>query len=142
MEQLQLMKAKRRQAKLAIKKWVGEFQLQNRRMPTDRDTAIIAADVMDFNHFNQQYLDVQLRLLKQNKIPFNPNEFYKAADEQAALQKTKGREKLQRQQTAVNELIKTFASGFGATPKPDRTAEGDVFSQAAATARQQAEADN
>lgn len=53
-------------------------------MPNDSDTAIIAADIMDFNFVNQQYLDIKLKLLKQHDLPFDATEFYKPTDTTAA----------------------------------------------------------
>lgn len=64
-EEYQFVKSKRRQIKLTLKKWVTEFQAKNKRLPNDADTAIIAADIMDFNFVNTQYLAYKLKLIKQ-----------------------------------------------------------------------------
>lgn len=91
LEELQFVKSKRRQIKLGIKKWVTDFQAKNERMPTERDTAIIAPEIMEFNFVNQQYLAFKLKLLKQHDLPFDPNEFYKPVQQMETKDKIRGR---------------------------------------------------
>ena len=71
-----------------------DFQEKNKRMPKESDIAIIAADIMDFNFINQQYLDIKLKLLKQHDLPFDPNEFYKPVDYVVTMEKEREKEKL------------------------------------------------
>ena len=65
------VKANRKQAKLAIIKFVRKFREENNgKNPDDEDTAPIAMELADFNHQNEKYLDVKLALIKANKMPF------------------------------------------------------------------------
>jgi hypothetical protein len=52
-EEFQFVRSKRRQAKLNMKKWVTDFMAKNKRMPTESDIAVIAADIIDYNFINQ-----------------------------------------------------------------------------------------
>jgi hypothetical protein len=36
-----------------MKKWVTDFMAKNKRMPTESDIAVIAADIIDYNFINQ-----------------------------------------------------------------------------------------
>lgn len=71
MEEYNFVKANRKRAKVAIVKFVRKFRDENGgKNPTDDDTAPIAMELADFNHLNEQYLDVKLSLIKSDKMPF------------------------------------------------------------------------
>ena len=71
MEEYNYLKANRKRAKVAIVKFVRKFRDENAgQNPTDDDTSPIAMELADFNHLNQQYLDIKLELIKADKMPF------------------------------------------------------------------------
>lgn len=73
------MKAQRKKAKLEITKWVKKFREENQgQNPTDMNTQEIALELADFNHVNQQFLEVKMALIKQEKMPFLAEEFWDA----------------------------------------------------------------
>ena len=85
MEDYEFVKAQRTRARIAIVKFVKKFKEENQRNPTDADTAAIAMELDDYNRINQQYLDTKLQLLKEEKMPFEPEEF---VDAEAAIKRT------------------------------------------------------
>ena len=71
LEEFNFVKAKRKNAKIVIQKFVTKFKEENDgKLPTDADTGSIAMELADFNHINEQYLDIKLALIKQDKMPF------------------------------------------------------------------------
>ena len=94
MDEYSYVKAQRKRYKLEIKKWIEAFKKENERNPTDADTQAIALELADFNHANEQYLDLKIALIKQNKYPFVPEDFYKETKEKPNLA-------MQRRQTFV-----------------------------------------
>lgn len=76
MEEYVYVKANRKRAKVAIVKFVRKFREENDgKDPTDADTGPVAMELADFNHLNEQYLDIKLNLIKASKMPFQPDEF-------------------------------------------------------------------
>jgi len=71
MEEYIYVKANRKRAKVAIKKFVRKFRDENDgRDPGDEDTGPVAMELADFNALEEQYLDIKISLLKANKMPF------------------------------------------------------------------------
>ena len=78
-EEYNYYRAERRRFKLEITKWVRRFRDENNgRNPTEDESSEIAMELADYNHANQQYLEVKMAMVKQNKLPFNPTDFYDA----------------------------------------------------------------
>ena len=78
LEEFNFVKAKRKNAKIVIQKFVTKFKEENDgKLPTDADTGSIAMELADFNHINEQYLDIKLALIKQDKMPFQSQDFAK-----------------------------------------------------------------
>lgn len=70
-EEYNFVKAKRKRAKVAIVKFVRKFREENNgNNPTDDDIGPVAMELADFNLLNEQYLDVKLELIKNDKMPF------------------------------------------------------------------------
>ena len=90
-EEFQFVKSKRKAIKLTLKKWVADFQTKHKRLPNDGDTAAVVTDIMDFNFVNQEYLAFKLKLIKQQDLPFDPNEFYKPVEQLENRDKIGGR---------------------------------------------------
>ena len=79
MEEYVYVKAQRKRAKLEITKWVKKFRDEHdTNNPTDLDTQEIALELADFNHVNMQYLEVKMAMIKQDKMPFQPEDFFNA----------------------------------------------------------------
>ena len=79
MEDYEYVKAQRTAARIAIVKFVKKFKEDNKRFPTDSDTGPIAMELADFNHINQKYLDIKLQMLKEDKLPFQHDDFFDQA---------------------------------------------------------------
>ena len=70
-EEYNFVKANRKRAKVAIVKFVRQFREENGgRNPADEDTAPIAMELADYNHLNEQFLDIKLALIRADKMPF------------------------------------------------------------------------
>ena len=77
-EEYNYMKAQRKRAKLEITNWVKKYRNEHdQNNPTDENTQEIALELADFNHVNQQFLEVKMAMLKQDKMPFLAEDFYK-----------------------------------------------------------------
>lgn len=48
---------------------------------TDKDLKPIQHYIEEYLSVHQQYVDTKLRLIKQNDLPFDPNEFLKPTDQ-------------------------------------------------------------
>ena len=71
MDEYLYAKAQRKKAKQDIIKFVKEFRAANNgKNPTDEDTAPIAMELADYNHCNQNYIDIKLALIKADNMPF------------------------------------------------------------------------
>lgn len=51
-EEFQFVKSKRKALKIALKKWVADFQTKHKRLPKDGDTAQMVTEIMDYNFVN------------------------------------------------------------------------------------------
>ena len=60
MEDYEYIKAQRNRAKIPINKFVKKFKEDNLRDPNDEDMQPVAMELADYNHINQQYLDIKL----------------------------------------------------------------------------------
>lgn len=77
LEEYRYVKAQRRRAKLEIIKWIKKYREENNgENPNEDKTQVVALELADFNHVNQQYLEVKIALINQNKMPFMAEEFY------------------------------------------------------------------
>ena len=64
-EQLQLAKAERTEAKISIDKFVRKFREENEgKNPKDEDTIMIADEWAHFNVTQERYLEIKLALIK------------------------------------------------------------------------------
>ena len=63
-EEYNYYRAERRRFKLEIVKWVRRFRDENNRLPTENDSSEIAMELADYNHANQQYLEVKMAMIK------------------------------------------------------------------------------
>ena len=123
------VKASRKQAKVAIIKFVRKFREDNNgQNPTDEDTAPIAMELADFNHQNEKYLDIKLSLIKENKMPFQADEFGSVNKEQAGLQKRATKLNIGDQTSgfvqAQDKFLQTLGQGFGAVAAKSTRQDG------------------
>ena len=79
MEEFNYFKAERKRRKLIVSKWIKQWRDDhNGENPTEDNTQAISMELADYNHANNQYLEVKMALLKQNKLPFMPEDFTSA----------------------------------------------------------------
>lgn len=112
-EEYNYVKAQRRRAKLEITNWVKRFRNEHDGLnPTDMNTQEIALELADFNHVNSQFLEVKMAMIKQDKMPFNAEDFYKETRAQISRAGTRaGSTKFAKQ---TDKFLATLSQGFGA----------------------------
>ena len=114
MEEYVYVKAQRKRAKLEITKWVKKFRDENDgNNPTDLSTQEIALELADFNHVNMQYLEVKMAMIKQDKMPFQPEDFFNAQKQQQLMRGTT-KSKKSNFKAAQDQFLNTLSQGFGA----------------------------
>jgi len=75
-EQFELAKAERTQAKISIDKFVRKFREDNDgKNPKDDDTIFIAEEWAHYNVTQEKYLEVKLALIKNKSLPFDAEKF-------------------------------------------------------------------
>ncbi len=84
LDEYDYIKKDRKRAKLAITKWVKKWRDEhNGENPTDLVTQPIAMELADYNHVNMQYLEIQMAMIKQDKMPFESEKFYNPSKAQS-----------------------------------------------------------
>ena len=79
--------AERQKTKLLVESWVRKFRDQYKKNPTDADTGPIAIQLSDFEHAEKHYLNLKLKMMEANLLPFDVKEF---TTNQAASSETPG----------------------------------------------------
>lgn len=79
--------AERQKTKLLVESWVRKFRDQYKKNPTDADTGPIALQLSDFEHAEKHYLNLKLKMMEANLLPFDVKEF---TTNQAASSETPG----------------------------------------------------
>lgn len=65
MEEFNYFKAERKRCKLIVSKWIKQWRDDNNgENPTEDNSQAIAMELADYNHANNQYLEVKMALLK------------------------------------------------------------------------------
>ena len=110
MEEYNYFKAERKRCKLIVTKWIKQWRDENNgQNPTEENTQAIALELADYNHANNQFLEVKMALLKQNKLPFMVEDFYNS--DKTVMRQTTTKNALN---AFTEKLRSTFGQGFGA----------------------------
>ena len=77
-EEYNYVRAQRKRAKLNITNWVKRFRNEHDGVnPTDMNTQEIALELSEFKKVTSDYLKVKMAMIKQEKMPFAAEDFYK-----------------------------------------------------------------
>ena len=117
-EEYNYVKAQRKRAKLEITNWVKKYRNENDgENPTDMHTQEIALELADFNHVNMQFLEAKMAMIKQDKMPFVAEDYYKEQRATASRAGTRGKNAMKQQ---TDKFLATLSQGFGAAANADR----------------------